>query len=54
MAPEHKLETKGNMKKGHILLNDPIVLQPVHHGYLIVTSWGFEAADPAIANPINN
>ncbi len=33
---------------------DPIVLQPVKGGYLIVTAWGDEASDPDIINPVNN
>jgi len=34
--------------------DDPIVLQPVKGGYLIVTAWGPEASDPAVVNSINN
>ena len=33
---------------------DPIVLQPVKGGYLIVTKWGLEASDPSVVNEINN
>lgn len=33
---------------------DPVVLQPVHKGYLIVTAWGNEASDPLVVNPIRN
>jgi len=33
---------------------DPIVLQPVHEGYLIVTAWGNEASDLLVVNPIRN
>ncbi len=37
--------------KGHeIVSKDPIVLQPVKDGYLIVTAWGDEANDPIIKN----
>lgn len=54
LAPERMLITSGNMKQGHILLNDPIILQPVPCGYLIVTSWGLEAADQAILNASHN
>lgn len=55
MAPEHKLNTEGMKKVGHILKNeDPIVLQPVRGGYLIVTSWGLEAGDEEVVNSINN
>lgn len=55
VAPEHKLKTDGQIKEGHVLkTDDPIVLQPVDEGYLIVTSWGLEAADELVMNPINN
>lgn len=36
------------------LLDDPIVLQPVKGGYLIVSAWGDEASDPDVMNEINN
>lgn len=35
-------------------LPDPIVLQPVKGGYLIVTKWGLEASDELVVNEINN
>lgn len=54
VAPERMLITTGNQKRGHILINDPIILQPVKFGYLIITAWGFEAADPAVLNPSHN
>ncbi len=55
IAPAHKLNTLGKIIEGHILkIKDPIVLQPVDKGYLIVSSWGFEAGDELIVNPINN
>lgn len=55
IAPEHKLNTRGKIKDGHVLkIKDPIVLQPVEGGYLIVSSWGLEAADSIVLNPINN
>lgn len=55
IAPESKLDTTGMTKVGHTFVkDDPIVLQPVHGGYLIVTSWGLEAADELIVNKINN
>jgi len=37
-----------------IKVPDPVVLQPVKDGYLIVTSWGGESEDPIIINPKNN
>jgi len=55
VAPEHKLKTEGKIKDGHILkIKDPIVLQPVNKGYLIVSSWGLEAGDELVVNSINN
>lgn len=35
-------------------LPDPIVLQPVSGGYLIVSKWGLEASDEMVVNEINN
>lgn len=54
LAPERMLITSGNLKKGHILLNDPIILQPVKLGYIIITAWGLEAADSSVLNPSHN
>lgn len=55
VAPVHKLSTQGREKRGHKLeIKDPIVLQPVKGGYLIVSSWGLEASDPLVVNEINN
>lgn len=36
--------------KLNLNLPDPIVLQPVDGGYLIVTKWGLEGEDPSIVN----
>lgn len=33
---------------------DPVVLQPVNGGYLIVTAWGDEASDELVVNQTNN
>lgn len=33
---------------------DPIVLQPVNHGYLICSAWGDEASDELVVNEIFN
>jgi len=33
---------------------DPIVLQPVQHGYLILSAWGDEASDEIVVNEIFN
>lgn len=48
------LELEGGYKliKKHI--PDPVVLQPVRGGYLILTAWGDEASDPLVVNQINN
>jgi len=35
-------------------LPDPIVLQPVKGGYLIVSKWGLEASDESLVNEISN
>jgi len=43
----YKLERK-------IEIPDPVVLQPVKGGYLILTAWGDEASDPLVMNEINN
>ncbi len=56
IAPQHKLDTNGKVIIDGILRpnKDPIVLQPVTAGYLIVSSWGLEASDPLVVNAINN
>lgn len=40
------------LQKKHI--PDPVVLQPVKGGYLILTAWGPEASDPMVVNENNN
>ena len=35
-------------------LIDPVVLQRVVGGYLILSAWGPEASDPIVVNEINN
>jgi hypothetical protein len=44
------------IEDGYKLRNipDPVVLQPVRYGYLIVTAWGEEASDPIVVNEIGN
>lgn len=55
IAPPSKLKMEGKKIKGHCLIDkDPIVLQPVKDGYLIITAWGFEAKDPEVQNPRHN
>ena len=36
------------------IVPDPVVLQPVRYGFLIVTAWGDEASDEMVVNPRNN
>lgn len=54
-APEKDFNTTGLTKKGKFLFNtkkivypDPVVLQSVKHGYLILATWGDEAEDPIV------
>lgn len=47
-----ELENGYKLTKNHI--PDPVVLQPVKGGYLILTAWGDEASDPIVRNEINN
>lgn len=55
IAPVNKLNTYGMEINGYRLVSkDPIVLQPVKGGYLIVTSWGIEASDPDVVNEKHN
>lgn len=42
----YKLEKK--------FIPDPVVLQPVDGGYLVLTKWGPEASDPILLNEIDN
>ena len=42
------------VKDGFMLVLDPIVLQPVKGGYLVVSKWGLEAGDAEVVNPIEN
>jgi hypothetical protein len=57
-APIKDMEMKGmEVSRGYSVMKhipDPIVLQPVVGGYLIVTAWGDEASDPEVQNPKNN
>lgn len=56
-APIKDMNTKGMELKGYQLekhIPDPVVLQPVEGGYLIVTAWGDEASDPLVVNQQNN
>lgn len=51
-APLKDMNTEGMRIKNRMLLNfpDPVVLQPIMGGYLILTAWGNEASDPLVKN----
>lgn len=60
-APAKDMDTsKLTQQNGHwfkakqVHIPDPVVLQPVRGGYLIVTAWGDEASDPLVVNSQNN
>jgi len=54
-APEKDFDMTYLEKSGHRLeVKDPIVLQPVNGGYLIVTKWGIEAQDEGLINETHN
>lgn len=56
-APLKDMDTKGMNLNGYTLekhIPDPVVLQPIEGGYLIVTAWGDEASDPLVVNELNN
>ena len=51
------MDTKDHTLRGiHLVKHypDPVVLQPVNEGYLIVCAWGDEASDELVVNSINN
>lgn len=48
------LELIEGYKLEKIHIPDPVVLQPVVGGYLILTAWGDEASDPIVVNEILN
>lgn len=58
-APVKDMDIKGlelvegyKLEKKHI--PDPVVLQPVKFGFLILTAWGDEASDPLVMNETMN
>lgn len=55
-APEKDMEMYGGKKTSYNTISypDPVVLQPVKGGYLIVTAWGDEASDEIVLNPKEN
>lgn len=54
VATKDQLNMKNARVQGHKLVDivkeDPIVLQPVKNGYLIVSAWGIEASDKEVQN----
>ncbi len=56
-APLKDMETQGMNLNGYKLekhIPDPVVLQPVQGGFLIIAAWGDEASDENVVNTINN
>lgn len=56
-APKKDFDMRGMEVNGHKLevhIPDPIVLQPVKGGYLIVSKWGLEGDDESLVNEISN
>lgn len=52
MAPRHMFDLRNRKVVGNeIKIKDPIVLQRVIEGYLIVSAWGLEASDELVQNP---
>lgn len=54
-APVKDMDISGlELENGYKLIKkhipDPVVLQPVKNGYLILTAWGDEASDPLVVN----
>jgi hypothetical protein len=52
-APEKDFDMRNLIRSGHKLelhIPDPIVLQPVKGGYLVVSKWGLEASDELVVN----
>lgn len=49
---EHYIKNYCRVEDGYklVALPDPIVLQPVQGGYLIITKWGLEASDENVVN----
>lgn len=56
-APVKDFDTRHmRIKDGYSLqeIPDPVVLQPVKGGYLVVSKWGLEANDESLINETNN
>ncbi len=57
IAPPEDFDKKGMQIENYKLtriIPDPVVIQPVKGGYLIVTAWGDESSDDEVVNHINN
>lgn len=55
-APLKDMNVEGKQLFGNWIIEipDPVVLQPVEGGFLILTAWGEEASDPLVVNEIFN
>lgn len=60
-APKKDFDLKGLKKIGALFMSvttvhvpDPVVLQPVKGGFLILCAWGDESADELVVNPKHN
>ena len=52
-APLKDMNTKGLTLKGKFLVKeipDPVVIQPIEGGYLVLTAWGDEASDALVVD----
>lgn len=49
-----KIENGYKMEPIQRIIPDPVVLQGVKYGYLIITAWGDEASDEIVVNPKHN
>jgi hypothetical protein len=52
-APENDFDMRYMVRSGHKIelhIPDPVVLQPVKGGYLVVSKWGIEAEDASLVN----
>lgn len=57
VAPKKDFDTSKMTLKGYVLeenIPDPIVLQPIKGGYLIVSKWGIEGNDESLTNELMN
>lgn len=53
-AKDIQLGYNEKLENNKIIVVDPLVIQSVRGGFLIVTAWGDEASDPEVINEINN